>query len=88
MTTNCLPIESHRGLGSGIYATNNEEACKYIINNSSCNIVVVENAAQMKKIQNIRADCPTVKAVVQYIGDVEASGDNLYTVSFVFFLEN
>ena len=56
------------GLATGIYATNSPEACQYVMENADCNIVVVENDAQLQKILTVRDQLPHLKAIVQYKG--------------------
>ena len=43
-----------RGLATGIYTTNNPEACQYVCHDANCNIVVVENDVQLQKILQVR----------------------------------
>jgi long-chain-fatty-acid--CoA ligase ACSBG len=65
----------------GIYATNNPEACKYVALNATCNVIVVENNQQLKKILQIWEELPALKAVVQYTGEVAEKRENVYSVS-------
>lgn len=48
----------------GIYTTNSPEQCHYIAEHSEANIAVVENAEQLAKFKEIRADLPELKAIV------------------------
>lgn len=57
------------GLGAGIYTTNSAEACQHVLEDSSANIVVVENENQLKKILKVRSELPHLKAIVQYSGE-------------------
>ncbi|XP_068694662.1 long-chain-fatty-acid--CoA ligase ACSBG2-like isoform X2 [Montipora foliosa] len=59
------------GLAVGIYATNSPEACHYVADNCKANIIVVENNAQLQKILKVWNDLPELKAVVQYLGEIE-----------------
>lgn len=58
------------GIACGIYTTNAPDACKYIIEHSESTVVVVENESQLKKIMQIRAELPKLKAIVQWLGQV------------------
>ena len=42
-----------RGLSTGIYTTSTAEECRYILENSRANIVVVENQEQLNKILEV-----------------------------------
>jgi len=53
------------GIMCGIYPTSSVESCLYILKSSRANIVVVDDAKQMEKIQSIRDQLPHLKAVVQ-----------------------
>mmetsp|Transcript_11982 Transcript_11982/g.26135 ORF Transcript_11982/g.26135 Transcript_11982/m.26135 type:complete len:642 (+) Transcript_11982:50-1975(+) len=52
------------GVVSGIYTTNNADACEYIISHSSSCAVFVDGVVNLKKILSLRAKIPYVKAVV------------------------
>lgn len=67
------------GFAVGIYVTNNAEACKYVAINSQCNVIVVENNLQLKKILQVWEDLPDLKAIVQYTGEVAEKRDNVYS---------
>lgn len=41
------------GIGCGIYTTNNPEACHYIADNCSANIIFAENKVQVAKILQV-----------------------------------
>jgi hypothetical protein len=56
------------GLSTGIYATNAAEACAEIANSAECNVIVVENDAQLQKILKVRGQLRHLKAIVQYNG--------------------
>lgn len=55
---------------AGIYATNEPDACQYIVEHSESTVVVVENDAQLAKFTDsgILQQLPKVKALVQYTG--------------------
>lgn len=68
------------GLAVGIYATNSPEACHYVAENCEANVIVVENKHQLHKILQIWDKLPHLKAVVQYIGEIEGEKpSNVYT---------
>lgn len=52
----------------GIYTTSTPEQCLYIARHSEANIVVVEDASQLKKFEGLRADLPDLKAIVMMNG--------------------
>ena len=47
----CMNV--YRGVPTGIYATNNPEACKSVAENCEANIIVVENEEQLEKILQV-----------------------------------
>jgi len=59
---------------TGIYPTNGPEACKYILEDSTCSILVVEDDAQLNKVWNLVPDLPNIKKVIQYRGAPQKSG--------------
>lgn len=68
------------GLAVGIYATNSPEACHFVAENCEANVIVVENKHQLHKILQIWDRLPHLKAVVQYIGEIEGEKpSNVYT---------
>merc|ERR1719323_30868 len=58
----------------GIYTTNSPEMCKYMAEHSKANILVVEDANQLKKILEIKEELKDLKAIVQYTGTPEHPG--------------
>lgn len=56
------------GIAAGIYTTNSPEACQHSAEISRANIIVVEDEQQLKKIMQIRANLPLVKAIIQFSG--------------------
>uniref|UniRef100_T1J838 long-chain-fatty-acid--CoA ligase n=1 Tax=Strigamia maritima TaxID=126957 RepID=T1J838_STRMM len=56
------------GISTGIYPTNSPDACYHVINDSSSNIILVENEMQLEKIQSIQNRLPNLKAIVQFNG--------------------
>ncbi len=45
---------TNRGLATGIYTTNNPEACQYVAHNCKANVIVVEDQTQLDKILQVR----------------------------------
>jgi long-chain-fatty-acid--CoA ligase ACSBG len=72
------------GLACGVYPTNSAEACLQVLENGRCDIVIVENEFQLKKIIQIQDKLTNVKAVVQYHGKPSVenvlSWDELMTI--------
>lgn len=56
------------GLSVGIYLTNSPEACQYVLNDSECQVAVVDSDTQLRKILAVRENLPHLKAIVQYKG--------------------
>jgi long-chain acyl-CoA synthetase len=52
------------GVGCGLYPTSSAEQCRYIIDHSDAEFVLVDTAAQLDKIESVRAELPKVKAVI------------------------
>ena len=75
-----LYLQYSSGLGTGIYTTNSPEACFYIAQSASCNVIVVDDDKQLQKILQIRHRLPHLKAVIQYRGKLKQDYDNVYTV--------
>lgn len=67
------------GFATGIYTTNNAEACCYVCADAACNIVVAENDAQVQKILQVWDQLPNLKALVQYTGEIKDKKPNMYT---------
>src|SRR3712207_4123490 len=61
------------GVGCGLYPTSSAEQCRYIIEHSDAEFVLVDTAAQLEKILSVRAELPKVKAIIALDG--RASGD-------------
>ncbi|KAL3270650.1 hypothetical protein HHI36_021179 [Cryptolaemus montrouzieri] len=57
------------GVSSGIYITNNPEACCHCASTVKANIIVVEDDNQCQKITSIRHQLPDLKKIVQYRGE-------------------
>ncbi|MEQ1641854.1 MAG: AMP-dependent synthetase/ligase [Pyrinomonadaceae bacterium] len=50
------------GVGVGIYPTSSAEQCEYVINHSDAEFVIVDTAAQLKKVKSLGS--PKVKKIV------------------------
>jgi len=57
------------GVPSGIYVTNSPEQCHYIADHSDSSIVVVDNADQLAKFEQVRDRLPKLKAIVLMHGE-------------------
>jgi long-subunit acyl-CoA synthetase (AMP-forming) len=64
------------GKAAGIYATNQTEACQYIVEHSEAEVVVVEDESQLNKFLPIRKELKNVKAYVIYNGSKVPDGVN------------
>lgn len=70
------------GFAVGIYATNSPEACHYVAENCEANVIVVENKHQLHKVLKVWDRLPHLKAVVQYLGEIQGERPpNVYTWS-------
>ena len=56
-------------VASGVYPTNNAEACLYQAEHSEAELVVVDSVAQLSKFNSIIHKLPNIKAVVVYNTD-------------------
>ena len=70
-----LAILSCGGVVIPIYPTLPEEVVKYILNDSECAIVVVEDKGQLQKIRSQWEDLPNIKyaIVIEDLGDIPRS---------------
>ncbi|XP_026677759.1 very long-chain-fatty-acid--CoA ligase bubblegum [Diaphorina citri] len=62
------------GFAAGMYTTNSPEACLHCLVTSDANICVVEDDKQLEKILKVKAQCPKLKAIVQYEGKPDKPG--------------
>ncbi|NWW26820.1 ACBG2 ligase, partial [Falcunculus frontatus] len=67
------------GFAVGIYTTNSPEACHYVAENCSANVIVVENQKQLQKILEIEDRLPHLKGIVQYGEEIKEKRPNLYS---------
>jgi long-chain acyl-CoA synthetase len=49
-----------------IYHTNSPGECRYVLEHSEAKLVLVEDAAQLAKIKEIRSECPSLEHVVTF----------------------
>lgn len=69
-------------MGVGIYTTNSPAAVEHVLVDSSCNVAVVEDDAQLQKVLKVRNNLPHLKAIIQYSGSLKERHENVYTVRF------
>ncbi|GAB0200646.1 long-chain-fatty-acid--CoA ligase ACSBG2 [Grus japonensis] len=69
------------GFAVGIYTTNSPEACHYVAENCSANVLVVENHKQLQKILEIQHKLPHLKAIILYGEELKEKRPNLYSWS-------
>lgn len=62
------------GTATGIYPTNGPEACRYILEDSNCSILVVEDDNQLNKIWTLVKDSSRIKKIIQYSGVIKKAG--------------
>lgn len=63
MIANCVP--------TGIYTTNNTEACEYQVNHCEAEVLVLENLTLFEKFVPFLHKVPNMKAIVIYDYDVQ-----------------
>jgi long-chain acyl-CoA synthetase len=56
-----------------IYQTNSPEECRYVLENSDSKLVVVEDAEQLAKVRQVRAELPGLEHVVTMTGEAEGA---------------
>jgi long-chain acyl-CoA synthetase len=56
-----------------IYQTNSPEECRYVIDNSDAKVVVVEDAEQLAKVQEVRSLLPKLEQVILMTGTAEGA---------------
>jgi long-chain acyl-CoA synthetase len=52
-----------------VYHTSSPEECRYVLTHSGARAVLVEDAAQLAKIEQIRRECPWLEHVILMLGD-------------------
>ena len=73
----------YRGFATGIYTTNSPEACRYVLENAKCQIVVVENDVQLQKILQVKDQLPEIRSIIQYKGNPPEDCPEVLSVSFL-----
>ncbi len=71
------------GVGVGLYPTSSPEQCRFIIDHSDAEYVVVDTGAQLEKILQVRNNLPKLKCVI--VLDEHLTGDGV--ISFRQFLQ-
>src|SRR4051812_38238911 len=71
------------GVGVGLYPTSSAEQCRYIINHSDAEFVLVDTSAQLEKISRIRSELPKIKAIIALDETLAGNG----VISYKSFLE-
>jgi len=56
-----------------IYQTNSPEECRYVLENSDATAVVVEDAEQLAKVQEVRDRLPELRHVILMTGEAEGA---------------
>jgi long-chain acyl-CoA synthetase len=59
---------------AGIYTTSSPEQCQYVAAHCEAAVVLVDDAEQAKKILSKKAELPTVRAIVQWLGEPAGEG--------------
>lgn len=62
------------GLAAGIYPTNSPAACKYVLQDSTANICLVDNETRLKKILDVNHQLPQLKTIIQWLGKPKVDG--------------
>lgn len=66
------------GIITGIYTTNSVDSTKFVLERSGAKIVVVDDAKQLEKVQEIKKQMPQLKVVVQTREPFVEAGDGYY----------
>jgi long-chain acyl-CoA synthetase len=56
-----------------VYHTNSPEECRYVVDHSGARAIIVENAAQLAKIEQVRGELPGLEHIVS----MEPAGDTI-----------
>src|SRR5215210_2973744 len=79
-----LGIIAAGGVSCGLYPTSSAEQCRYIVEHSDAEFVIVDTAAQLEKVLSVREGLTKVRQFV--VLDEEAGGRHEGVVSFAEFL--
>lgn len=63
-----LAILAIGGITVPVYQTNSPEECQYVVEHSQMRVLLVEDAGQLDKIAEVRAQCPTIEQLVAFEG--------------------
>ncbi|HEY6187860.1 MAG TPA: long-chain fatty acid--CoA ligase [Pyrinomonadaceae bacterium] len=72
------------GVSVGLYPTSSAEQCRYIIDHSEAEFVLVDTASQLEKILSVRDKLPKVRTII--VLDEKAAGSHQGTISYREFL--
>eukprot|EP00095_Tigriopus_kingsejongensis_P004090 snap_masked-scaffold764_size101305-processed-gene-0.1 protein:Tk04090 transcript:snap_masked-scaffold764_size101305-processed-gene-0.1-mRNA-1 annotation:"hypothetical protein LOTGIDRAFT_234625" len=75
-------IHAH-GVSVGIYPTSSGEACRYILEHSRSQILVVEDQAQLDKFEPFLQELTYLKAVIMYEGQPKENSSTLSWGDFI-----
>lgn len=67
------------GVSVGLYPTSSAEQCKYIINHSDAEFVLVDTKLQLDKILGIRKELPRVKTIIAIDAPETRAGDDVWS---------
>ncbi|MBL8150110.1 MAG: AMP-binding protein [Blastocatellia bacterium] len=73
------------GVGVGLYPTSSPEQCRYIIDHSDAEFVVVDTRQQLEKILQVRFDLPKLKLIVSL--DEDAAREHQAVIGYQEFLK-
>lgn len=59
-----------RGLAVGIYDTSDDNTCKYILDHSKANVIVVDGNDKAERVWKMKHQLPHLRAIVQYGGNL------------------
>lgn len=75
------------GTSVGLYPTSSAEQCKYIINHSDAEFVVVDTKVQLDKILQIKSELPNIKKIIVLDSDEENFNEDSKLISYKNFLK-
>lgn len=72
----------------GVYTTNGPEACQYVAEHSSAELIVAENEKQMEKYLQVLDQLPLLKIIIVYgVDSLKTRPDNIKVVTWSEFLQ-
>jgi long-chain acyl-CoA synthetase len=75
-TQACFGILTAGGALVTIYQTNSPEECQYVLHHSDSRAVFVEDAEQLAKVRQVRADCPELRHIIVFDPEGAELGDD------------